>query len=172
MKVKEMCWIALMTALLCIVSPLTVPVGPIPISLATLAVYLAGALLGAKRGTAAVALYLLIGVVGVPVFSGFRAGPQQLVGVTGGYLVGYMLCAWAVGFCVERWGERRWIFPVSMLLGTALCYAVGMAWFMYLTQMNIAESLAACVLPFLLGDAIKIVLASVAGFTLRARLWK
>lgn len=170
MRVREMCHTALMTAILCIAAPLTVPIGPVPVSLATLAVYLAGALLGARRGAAVVAMYILIGAVGMPVFAGFRGGLHQLVGVTGGYFPGYILCAGIVGFCVERWGRKNWIYPISMLLGTILCYSTGMAWFMFQTRLGIAESLATCVLPFLPGDAIKITLAGIAAVALRKRL--
>ena len=88
MRVREMCHTALMTALMCIAAPLTVPIGPVPVSMATLAVYLAGALLGARRGMATVGLYILIGAVGLPVFSGFRSGLHQLAGVTGGTWLG------------------------------------------------------------------------------------
>ena len=89
-KTKDLTLTAVMAAIICIAGPLTVAVGPIPLSLATFAIYLAGAVLGPKRGTAAVALYLLIGMIGVPVFSGFTGGFQKLAGVTGWYLIGYL----------------------------------------------------------------------------------
>ena len=171
MKVRDMCLTALMTALICIAAPLSIPLtGLVPISLATLTVYLAGALLGAKKGTLAVALYILIGAAGLPVFSGFSGGVQKLVGVTGGYIVGYLPCAAVIGFAVERWGERKWVYPVSMVAGTALCYIVGTAWFMFQMKVNLAGALASCVIPFLPGDAAKIVVASVLGVALRKRL--
>lgn len=102
MKTRELCEVALMTSLFCIAAPLTIPIGPIPLSLATLLVYLAGALLGRKKGTMAVGLYLLIGAAGLPVFSGFSGGIHKLAGVTGGYLIGYVVCAAMVGWAVER----------------------------------------------------------------------
>lgn len=168
MKVRDMCLVALMTALICIAAPLSIPLaGLVPISLATLTVYLAGALLGAKRGTLAVLLYILIGMVGLPVFSGFTSGVQKLVGVTGGYLIGYLPCVAAVGFAVERWGEHKWVYPVSMVVGTALLYLVGTVWFMYQMNQNLMQALASCVIPFLIGDAAKIVIATVLGVALR-----
>ena len=97
MKTKDMTLVAVMAALICVAGPLTVAVGPIPLSLCSFAVYLAGAVLGVKRGALAVALYLLIGAIGVPVFSGFSGGLQKLVGVTGGYLAGYLICAALTG---------------------------------------------------------------------------
>ena len=102
MKVKDMTITAVMAALICIAGPLVVPVGPVPLSLATFAVYLAGAVLGKKRGTIAAGLYLVIGIIGVPVFSGFSGGFQKLAGVTGGYLVGYLPCAFLAGLGAER----------------------------------------------------------------------
>ena len=90
MKTNEMTMISLMTALICVAGPLSISIGPIPITLSNFAVYLAAAVLGAKGDTIAVALYLLIGAVGVPVFSGFSGRLQKLMGVTGGYLVGYI----------------------------------------------------------------------------------
>ena len=120
MKTKDMTLTAVMAALICIAGPLSIFIGPIPLSLATFAVYLSGAALGKKRGTAAVGLYLLIGIIGVPVFSGFSGGFQKLAGVTGGYLVGYLPCALLSGIGAE-WAEKRnrpWILPVMMAAGT------------------------------------------------------
>lgn len=154
MRTEEMCRTALMAALICIFGPLTVPVGPVPLSMATLAVYLAGALLGANQGAAAVGLYLLMGASGLPVFSGFTAGIQRLAGPTGGYLLGYILCAAAVGILCGKWG-----LPAAMIVGTLACYAVGTAWFMAQTGVNPAGALTACVIPFLPGDAMKIIAA-------------
>jgi biotin transporter BioY len=102
-----------MAALICIAGPLTIAIGPIPLSLASFAVYMAGAVLGSRRGTAAVALYLLIGIIGVPVFSGFTGGFQKLAGVTGGYLIGYLPCAFLTGIGTERKAGRRWLLPAS-----------------------------------------------------------
>ena len=109
MKVKDMTLTAVMAALICIAGPLVIPAGPIPLSLATLAVYLAGAALGKKWGTIAAGLYLLIGIAGVPVFSGFSGGFQKLAGVTGGYLAGYLPCAFLSGLgaeLAEKSGKR------------------------------------------------------------------
>ena len=168
MNVRRMCRIALMAALLCIAAPMSVPVGPIPITLATLVVYLAGICLGWAEGTAAVAIYILLGAVGLPVYSGFSGGFQKLFGVTGGYIVGYLFCAAAVGWAADRWGGWR-IIP-ALVVGTALCYAVGTAWFMLQTQTPLAGALTSCVIPFLPGDAAKMAAAFVVGLPVRKRL--
>ena len=101
MKTRDMTIIAVMAALICVAGPLSVSIGPIPLSLASFAVYMAGAVLGAKKGTLAVGIYLLLGLVGLPVFSGFSGGFQKLIGVTGGYLVGYLPCALITGLAVK-----------------------------------------------------------------------
>ena len=158
MKVKDMTLTAVMAALICIAGPLTIVAGPVPLSLATFAVMLTGAVLGKKRGTAAVGLYLLIGIIGIPVFSGFSGGFQKLAGVTGGYLVGYLPCAFFAGLGAERAERegRKWILPAMMVLGTAVLYTVGTAWFMIQTGDGLGAALGLCVLPFLPGDAVKI----------------
>lgn len=158
MKTRQMCRIALMTALLCAVGPITIPAGPVPLSLATLVVYLSGAVLGARYGALAVAMYIGIGAAGVPVFAGFSGGLQQLAGVTGGFLIGYMPCAAIVGWTAAR-ARRRWMIVVSMLLGTAVCYGLGMMWFMAQTGANAASAFFGCVVPFLPGDTVKIIAA-------------
>ena len=162
MKTRDMTLTAVMAALICIAGPLVVPVGPVPLSLATFAVYLAGAVLGKKRGTIAVGLYLLIGIIGVPVFSGFSGGFQKLAGVTGGYLAGYLPCAFLSGLGAERAekSSRKWLLPALAAAGTAALYALGTAWFMIQTGNTIGAALGLCVVPFLPGDAVKIIAAS------------
>ena len=158
MKVKDMTLTAVMAALLCVAGPLVIPAGPVPLSLASFAVYLAGAVLGKKRGTAATALYLLIGLIGVPVFSGFSGGFQKLAGVTGGYLIGYLPCAFLAGLGAERAEKegRTRPLPLLMAAGTVVLYAIGTAWFMAQTGNGLGAALSLCVLPFLPGDATKI----------------
>ena len=153
MNIKMMCRIALMTAVLCVLSPLSLPVGAIPISLATLAVYAAGICLGPWYGTAAVALYIALGCIGVPVFSGFTSGLAHLSGATGGFLVGYLPMAVLSGLARGRSLAVRILF---LILATAACYALGTIWFVLLTQSAFAAAMAACVLPFLPGDCLKI----------------
>lgn len=171
-----------MAALLCIAAPLSVPIGPIPISLASFIVYLAGALLGGIKGTMAVLLYILIGAIGLPVFSGYSGGVAKLIGVTGGYIIGYIPCAAITGFSIEALGARTeisiakhkfsWIYPVSMLVGTAVLYAIGTVWFMFASGNTLGAALGMCVIPFLPGDLLKIVLAVAIAETTRTRLSK
>ena len=175
MKTKDMTMTALMTALICVAGPLSISIGPIPLSLATFAVYLAAAVLGSKRGTIAVALYLLIGAVGVPVFSGFSGGVQKLVGVTGGYLVGYLPCALIGGLAVkpgQTEPEKKWLLPLTLILGTLAVYVLGTAWFMIQSGSALGAALGLCVLPFLPGDAIKIVAAMLLAWPIRKAIYR
>lgn len=163
MKTKDMTLIAVTASIICVLGPLTVQAGPVPLSLATFGVYLSGAILGKKRGTAAVALYLLIGMAGIPVFSGFGAGFQKLAGVTGGYLVGYLPCAFLTGLGAElkfQRMKRGWLFPLLMAAGTVILYLAGTLWFMVQTGNTAGAALSLCVLPFLPGDAVKIAAVS------------
>ena len=169
MKVKDMTLTAVMAALICIAGPLVIPAGPIPLSLATFAVYLAGAVTGKKAGTAAAALYLLIGIAGIPVFSGFSGGFQKLAGVTGGYLAGYLPCAFLSGLGAEQAEKkgRIWLLPVMMTVGTAVLYTIGTAWFMIQSGNAFGTALSLCVVPFLPGDAVKIAAATAMAVPVR-----
>ena len=157
---RRLVFCALFTALIAIFSQLQLPIGPVPVSLATLGVMLCGLLLGWKYGALAVGAYILLGAVGVPVFAGFQGGAGRLLGPTGGYIVGYLFYTLLSGLNIPRLQERFWGRCVLLLLGTAVCYGLGTAWFMHMSGRTFAESLSLCVIPFLPGDAVKIALAS------------
>ncbi|MDR2605731.1 MAG: biotin transporter BioY [Oscillospiraceae bacterium] len=157
MSSRKIARTAIFAALICAAAPLSVSVGPIPVSLATFAIYLAAATLGKKLGTVAVVVYILIGLAGFPVFSGFGAGLSKIVGVSGGFIVGYVPLAFITGWSVEF--RRTWKYLVGMVLGTIVLYAFGTAWYSALTGSNRTASIAVCVLPFLPGDAVKIIAA-------------
>lgn len=170
MNSRKITTAALLAAIICILSPVTIPLAPVPITLATLAVYFVSAVVGWQYGLVSVVVYIALGCLGLPVFSGFSGGLQKLAGPTGGYIIGYLPCALVIGFMVGRQPQRKWIYPVSMVLGTLACYLCGITWFILQTKMALPAALAACVLPFLPGDAIKIVCASILAFRLRPRI--
>ena len=157
---RRLVFCALFTALIAVLSQLQLPIGPVPISLATLGVMLCGLLLGWRFGALAVGAYILLGAVGVPVFAGFQGGAGRLAGPTGGYILGYLFYAMLAGLEFPRLQEQFWGRCVLLLLGTAVCYGLGTAWFMYTAGRTLSESLSLCVIPFLPGDAAKIALAS------------
>jgi len=157
---QKMTLSALICALLCVLAQIVIPLPPVPISLALLAVFIAGAQLGPSWGTAAVCCYILLGAAGVPVFAGFGGGLSVLLGPTGGFLWGYIGCAWLVGKLSARFGFSRRSLILSMSAGTALCYLTGLLWFMLVTGTEFAGSLTVCVLPFLPGDILKVLFAA------------
>lgn len=152
---------ALLCALCAVLSQIQIPLPPVPVSLSLLAVHLCGALLGPRWGTASISCYVALGALGVPVYAGFCGGVSVLFGPTGGFLFGYILCAWIVGALSQRLGFTRKGLMLSMAAGTLVCYALGTAWFSLTTGANLTGSLAACVLPFIPGDALKIFLAAI-----------
>jgi biotin transport system substrate-specific component len=170
---KTITIIGLMAAVTCIMGPLSIaiPISPVPISLTNLAVYFAIYVLGMKKGTVSYLIYLLIGLVGVPVFSSFTSGPAKLLGPTGGYLIGFIFMALICGFFIDKWNNRLADFA-GMVIGTVVCYGFGTAWLAYQASMNFSAALAAGVIPFIPGDLTKIVIALIVGPEVRKRLKK
>mgnify|MGYP002553165895 CR=1 FL=1 len=127
---------ALMTAVTCILAPLSIPIGPVPISLTNFAIYLALYLLDWKKGTVSYIIYLLLGLVGLPVFSGFTGGLGKLAGPTGGYIIGFIPMAIIAGIVIDKYTEKWLLCLLAMIVGTIVCYALGTAWLAY---QNIGE---------------------------------
>lgn len=171
---RQMTLMGLMTAVICVIAPfsINIPISPVPISLCTLAIYFAVMVLGMKCGTISVLLYLLLGLAGIPVFSNFSGGVGKLLGPTGGYLWGYLFLAIICGFSVDRWYKRRILCFCGMAAGTAVCYLFGTAWLSYQASISFTQALFSAVVPFLPGDAAKLVLAMVVGRQIRTRLTK
>ena len=160
-KTRNLTLCALFAALCAVCSQIAIPLPMVPINLALFAVHLAGALLGARYGTLSMLIYLILGLVGVPVFQGFKAGPSALFGPTGGYIIGYLAAAAVIGFTTSRFGYRFHTLCIGMAIGVILCYTIGTIWFIIIMNVGILESLSSCVFPFLPGDIVKILLAAV-----------
>lgn len=170
MKTKVLTTSAMFVALTAICSQIQIPLPMVPINLALFAVYLAGTILGPKYGTLSILTYILLGGIGAPVFAGFSGGFGKIVGPTGGYIIGYILVALIVGLITMKFGYSWWKLSLAMILGLFACYFVGTAWFMYITGNSLAVSMTYCVIPFLPGDAIKIILATALTMRLRISL--
>ena len=167
----QMALIAVMAAITCILGPLSIPipVSPVPISLTNLAIYLTVCLLGWKFGTISYLIYLLIGIAGLPVFSGFSSGFAKLLGPTGGYLIGFIPMAIIAGIVIDKFTNRG-IQILGMIVGTAICYAFGTAWFCFQAGYTVGAALAVCVIPFIPADLCKMVIAMIIGPMVRKRL--
>lgn len=141
---------SLFTGIMAICSWISIPVFDIAFTMQTFAVFLSLLLLGGKWGTVSIVIYLLLGAVGLPVFSGFRGGPGMLLGVTGGYLWGFLstgLCYW----CAEKWNKLT-----GLIIGLLACYACGSLWFAWYSGGGIGLILLRCVVPYLIPDAVKL----------------
>ena len=164
MKTRDMALCALFAALLAICAWLVIPAGDVPFTLQTFGVFAALGLLGGKRGTIAIAVYLLLGAVGVPVFAGFKGGVGALLGVTGGYLVSYLFMG-VIVILAEKWfGEGTLVFLIAGVIALMVCYAFGTAWFVVAYArtagpISWAAALGKCVIPFVLPDLAKLALA-------------
>lgn len=166
----QMAVTAVMAAVMCVLGPLSVPIGAIPISLINLVICLTVWLLGPKFGTLSVAVYLAIGAVGLPVFSGYGAGLAKLAGPTGGYLIGYLPMAFIGGYVIEKCKGQPVISGLGLVAGIAVLYAFGTAWFVYQMQCDLGYALGVCVYPFIGFDLAKVVISCVVGALLRKRL--
>lgn len=171
MSTRHLTLTAMLTALLCSLGPLTLPLGPVPLSLTTALLMLMGLLLGGRKATLCCGVYLLMGLVGLPVFSGFTGGMGTILGPTGGFLLGYLPMTALCGFVCARW-EKRAVQLCAFLAGTVIVYLTGTAWYCWQSGAGVSAALAVCVLPFLPGDAVKMTAVLIGGNAVRRRLLK
>ncbi len=172
-KLTQTIFIGLFAALIAVCSQIQIP-GAVPFTLQTFAVFLAGGLLGGKRGTISVIVYILLGAVGLPVFAGFKGGIGALLGTTGGYIIGFIFSMLVfVVFELLLKEKAKKIIPlgIAMVIGLIICYAFGTAWFMIVytntkEPIGLITALSWCVFPFIIPDIVKIALA----LTLTSRL--
>lgn len=162
-RTVDMALTAMFAALIAVCSFITIPM-PVPFTLQTFGVFCAVGMLGGKRGTAAVTVYILLGAVGLPVFAGFRGGISALVGPTGGYIVGFLFMALAYWLITALAGSRLWVKAAAMLAGLAVCYAFGTLWFVIVYTrgtgaITFGAALMKCVAPFVIPDLAKAALA-------------
>ena len=162
-KIKSLCYTAMMTVLICICSWISIPF-MIPFTMQTFAVFLSLLLLGGKNGTASIGLYLFMGMLGLPVFSGFSGGIGHLLGPTGGYIIGFLFTGITYTL-LERFIDRNPAFRwAALICGLLTCYLIGTLWFVAVYTVNgngigFLSTLSICVLPYIVPDCIKIVLA-------------
>lgn len=165
----------LFAALLCIFGPLSIPIGPIPVSLTGLVLYFSVVVLTTKEAVTSCAVYLLLGIVGLPVFSGYSGGIAKLLGPTGGYLVGYLFLVTIAGIFISLTRNKGKVISfagalLGMILGTAVSYTLGTAWFVFQSGTDWAYALSVCVYPFIAIDLGKMVVANIVGRAVRIPL--
>lgn len=172
----QMAKIAIITALLCVLSPFSIPIpfSPVPLSLANFVIFLSVFVLETKFATLSCVLYLLIGIIGLPVFSGFSGGFAKIVGPTGGYLIGYLPLVIIAGIFMQLGKNKRWYvyYLIGVILGEAVLYILGTAWLAHSLSVTFNEALFMGVIPYLPGDLVKILIAMKVGDEIRKRLTK
>lgn len=167
MKIRNMTYAGVSAVLIALCSWISIPAA-VPFTLQTFGIFLVMQILGGRRGTLAVLVYILLGAVGLPVFSGFTGGPSALLNTTGGYLIGFLFTALAIWAGEKLAGRRTVVFIFSSLVGLGICYLFGTLWFMHLYTDEIGSTgflsvLSLCVIPFVIPDIFKLVLAVAAG---------
>lgn len=177
-SVRDMTRIALCTALIAVCAWISIPIGDIPITLQTFGVFAALCILGGRNGTISILVYILLGAVGLPVFAGFSGGIGILMGVTGGYIVGFLfagLVYWLITGLTQN--EGFIITVIALIIGNCVCYLFGSLWFqqVYLKsakEIGLAAVLAKCVLPYILPDLVKLFAAVTVAKTVKKVLPK
>lgn len=168
--IKNLTLRAILAAVICIIAPLSIPVGAVPVTAATLIIFVVSACTDIRFSVPAVLLYVFLGAFGLPVFSGFSGGLQILSGATGGFIVGYIPCSAVISLMCSRYPRKKSIYPLSMMLGTAICYFFGILWFFRISGISVLSAGGAVILPFIVGDVIKIAVASAVSIPLRNKL--
>jgi biotin transport system substrate-specific component len=169
-QLKFMIYSALMATLTAVGAYIAIPIGPVPIVLQNLFIMLAGLLLGGRWALISIAVYLLAGAVGLPVFAGGTGGIGKFVGPTGGYLVGFAAAAYWIGTISEKGNRSVFIDIFAMVTGTLIIYAFGVTWLKVVTGMSFSKAITVGMLPFLIGDALKIAAAVPIAKALRPML--
>lgn len=163
LNVKDYSIMAVCAAMMAVCAWISIPAA-VPFTMQTFGVFLTVGLLGGKRGSISIAIYLLLGAIGLPVFAGFSGGLGYMLGVTGGYIIGFLFSALAMWVIERLFGSGRIVLAVSMVIGLLVCYAFGTAWFMTVYARNtgaitLGAALGWCVIPYIIPDLIKIALA-------------
>lgn len=162
-EIKKYVYVALMAVLICVCSWITIPF-VVPFTMQTFAVFCSLLLLGGKRGTAAIGLYLFMGLIGLPVFSGFRGGVGHLIGPTGGYVIGFLFSGIIYTLMEPLLSKRKVFRWMALALALIICYLIGTLWFITIygiqdKNYSFLSALNLCVLPFIVPDGIKMVLS-------------
>ncbi len=154
--------ISVFTAIICICSWISIPFLGIPFSLQTFAVFTCAAVIGAEKSIISVLVYILLGITGLPVFSGFRSGLSVLLGPTGGYLIGFIAAAFIIGITIKILPSYKISKILAMIMGQTVCYFFAAIWYRFVyieNAVSFKEILSACVIPFIVPDIIKIIAA-------------
>lgn len=147
-----------------------IPISPVPITLQVFFVLLTGLVLGARWGGTSMVVYVMLGIIGLPVFSGGSSGPGILLGPTGGYIIGFVAGAFVTGLIYNKANDSKTATIGAMIGGLAVIYLLGVMQLSFVANMTLQQAVAVGMLPFLIGDAIKIVAALIVADRIRPLL--
>jgi len=171
-EIRDICYIAIFTAIIAVMAQISIPLpGGVPLTLQTLAVPLAGIILGAKRGTMSTIIYILLAMAGVPVLAGFSGGAGVVFGVTGGFIISFPIMALISGLVANK-GMKSVVYWLGLLGGVLINYLIGTIWFMFVAEASFVYGLTACVVPFIPTAIIKLILSGVFGDRIKKALVK
>lgn len=160
MKIREITLTAIFSAVLCLLSIITLPIGAVPVSLATFGIMIIGSFLNPKCAIVSVLVYIILGGVGLPVFSSFGSGLGVIFGATGGYILAYLIMAAIISLTAgKNKKHRKTMLLFSYFISLIVCYSLGSVWYSAVTQTPFKNALTVAVLPFIVPDLIKIFLA-------------
>lgn len=171
MKISRITKISILTAILCILSQLSIQIGTVPVTLQNVGVLLAGFILGPIDGMLSIILYIILGAFGLPVFAGGGSGFKAIFGPTGGYLMAFPIASLICGYFSYRF-KTKLSFLIAGILSTALIYSIGVPFLSYMTHMPLSKALIVGAYPFILPDTIKVVLSVYIGYIIKLRLIK
>ena len=167
--IKDLCMMAVFTAIIAVMAQIIIPMPyGVPMTLQTLAIPLAGIMLGSKRGTISTTIYILLGAIGAPVFAGFTGGLGVVFGPTGGFIMSFPILAFAAGYGAKK--ENKWWLWCGIISGIMINYLCGVIYFSVFTSNDLITSFTVCVLVFIPTDIVKIIIAGLFGIKIRNML--
>ncbi|MDR3281287.1 MAG: biotin transporter BioY [Synergistaceae bacterium] len=169
LNTNDICHIGLFTALTVVMAQISIPMPlGVPMTMQTFAISLAGVMLGAKKGFLSTLIYVMLGIIGIPVFASFTGGLGIVLGPTGGFIISFPLMAWLIGFGSDK---GKWPLVAGIAAGTVVNYIVGMIFFTAVTGKGLDIAFTACVLPFIPTSIVKAVAAGVVGIKIKERVF-
>jgi len=169
-RLKMLIVTALFAAIIGIMAQITIPLPLVPITGQTLAIGLAATILGKKYGTLSVIVYIMLGIAGLPVFSGMSSGLGVVFGPTGGYIIGFIPAAFLIGWMLERFGFTVTTAIIANVIGMIITLAFGAVWLKFVAELSWMAAFSGGVAPFIIVGVIKAVLAATVGILVRNRL--
>ncbi len=167
LTVRDLCYISIFAAIIAAMAQISIPLpAGVPLTLQTLAVPLAGIILGAKRGTIATIVYVLLALAGAPVLANFTGGIGKVLGVTGGFIISFPLMAFLSGLVAEK-GVKSALYWAGLIMGVVVNYIVGTLWFVFAADSTVVAALTACVFPFIPTAILKLILSGILGETVK-----